>query len=142
MKKKPTPKIQDALYITYTLNGCELKIERKKIAEDELGTGYYYECAQDGTKLAYACRTKDLNGVRQFMGFEFHLWTTAPIDQATAAFRTIVTNRLLKEAIHFNKVCDAKEFPATLSSEGEPLTTVGYVLSDDENYLGRLDRYI
>ena len=139
MNKKSTPKIQDALYITYTLNGCELKIERKKIAEDELGTGYYYECAQDGTKLAYACRTKDLNGVRQFSGFEFRLWTTAPIDAATSAFRTIVTNRLLKEAIHFNKVCDAKEFPASPTPNG---TTVGYVLSDDENYLGRLDRYI
>ena len=139
MNKKSTPKIQDALYITYTLNGCELKIERKKIAEDELGTGYYYECAQDGTKLAYACRTKDLNGVRQFSGFEFRLWTTAPIDAATSAFRTIVTNRLLKEVIYFNKVCDAKEFPASHTPNG---TTVGYVLSDDENYLGQLDRYI
>ena len=139
MSKNPTPKIQDALYITYTLNGCELKIERKKIAEDELGTGYYYECAQDGTKLAYACRTKDLNGVRQFSGFEFRLWTTAPIDAATSAFRTIVTNRLLKEVIHFNKVCDAKEFPASHTPDG---TTIGCVLSEDKNYLGQLERYI
>lgn len=139
MNKRPAPKIQDALYITYTLNGCELKIERKKIVEDELGTGYYYECAQDGTKLAYACRVKDLNGVRQCGGFEFRLWTTAPIDAATSAFRTIVTNRLLEEVIHFNKVCDAKEFPASHTPNG---ITVGYVLSDDENYLGRLDRYI
>lgn len=139
MNKRPTPKIQDALYITYTLNGCELKIERKKIAEDELGTGYYYECAQDGTKLAYACRAKDLNGVRHFGGFEFRLWTTATIDQATAAFRTIVTNRLLKEAIHFNKVCDAKEFPASHLPDN---ATIGYVLSEDKNYLGRLERYI
>ena len=139
MSKDDKSKIQDALHITYTLNSCELKIERKKIVKDEINTGYYYECAQDGTKLAYACRTKDLNVVRQHMGFEFTLWTTASIEAATSAFRTVVTNRLLKEVIYFNKICDNKEFPATYTPDG---ITIGYVVSDDEKYLGRLDRYI